>query len=256
MGGEIPQAGSDAPQGAVAAASAYAKGVHRLHPRRLGVQGTRAHRPIAAAAISRFLLRVSAYSTYTLTALATLRYNLPPESGSAEHLELRRAWTAAVRSQSTTSAAHNERCHKLNASSGRRSGQRARKRPAGSAGQRLALHRLLLCGSPHLLEIAEGVGVGWTANAQGYTPPAFTRLASPTRARSTSTKGSSSTGSSPVKGGKKGKGQAAERLSAEASIVESLQEFDDHLHEMAWERPVDEMKNWKARGGGSVRASV
>jgi len=100
------------------------------------------------------------------------------------------------------------------------------------------------------------VGVGWTANAQGYTPPAFTRLASPTRARSTSTKGSSSTGSSPVKGGKKGKGQAAERLSAEASIVESLQEFDDHLHEMAWERPVDEMKNWKARGGGSVRASV
>lgn len=91
---------------------------------------------------------------------------------------------------------------------------------------------------------------------KGYTPPAFTRLASPTRARSTSTKGSSSTGSSPVKGGKKGKGQAAERLSAEASIVESLQEFDDHLHEMAWERPVDEMKNWKARGGGSVRASV
>lgn len=89
------------------------------------------------------------------------------------------------------------------------------------------------------------------ANAQGYTPPAFTRLASPTRTRSTSTKGSSSAGSSPVKGGKKGK-QAA--LSAEASIVESLQEFDDHLHEMAWDRPVDEMKNWKARS--AVRASV
>ena len=39
----------------------------------------------------------------------------------------------------------------LDASSGRRSGQRARKRPAGSAGHRLVLHRLPLPLEPHLL---------------------------------------------------------------------------------------------------------
>jgi len=41
--------------------------------------------------------------------------------------------------------------NKLDASSGRRSGQRARKRPAGVPGFCLALHRLSLCGSPTYL---------------------------------------------------------------------------------------------------------
>jgi hypothetical protein len=86
------------------------------------------------------------------------------------------------------------------------------------------------------------------ALGQGYTPPRFTRLASPTR-----TRGPKTTEPWPASRGNQ------QALSAERSSVESLQDFDDHLHEMAWERPVDEMAHWRSQASkrcSHVRASV